>query len=287
MSHWSLCKRQFESSGPFQKLESQVWSAIFFTRICEWIWLAETITVIGQKKSQIMRELNRPTFVLIFLFCLLAIHLCSSNKTLSFCFQLCFWSLLGSLMQNHISKQTRLCSFPSTGWFWVSNRQLLSAKYSCFSRANLGLLNTGSIYRGIRKGAKAGLRFCTPTLCNWELTNLNSLFNDPCMLCYITYNTSKFPTVTLWTHWNKLNLPKIIMKILISYETIPLIKLLQWKALSSVTLCFLRKPLGQFWNNLFSSPGALSTPCVFPVLLRRTKPVFEILVGDDSVKLLI
>lgn len=152
MSHWSLCKRHFVSSGPFQELESQVWSAIFFTRICEWIGLAEAIMVIGQKKSQIMRELNRPTFVLIFLFCLLALHSCSSNKMVSLCFQLCFWSLLGSLMQNQISKQTRLCSFPSVCWFWVSSRQLLSEKYSYFSRANLGLLNTESTYRGIRRG---------------------------------------------------------------------------------------------------------------------------------------
>lgn len=154
MSHWSLCKRHFVSSGPFQKWESQVWSAIFFTRICEWISLAEAITVIGQKKSQIMRELRRPTFVLIFLFCLLAVHLCGSNKTVSSCFQLCFWSFLGSLMQNQISKQTRLCSFPSPGWFWVSNRQLLSAKYSYFSRVVLGLWNTESTYRGIRKGTE-------------------------------------------------------------------------------------------------------------------------------------
>lgn len=133
---------------------AQVWSAIFFTRICEWIWLAEAITVIGQKKSQIMRELNRPTFVLIFLFCLLAVHLWGSNKMVRSCLQLCFLSLLAAQMQNKLLKQTRLCSFPSTEWFWVSNRHLLSAKYSYFSRANLRLLNTESAYTDIRKGTE-------------------------------------------------------------------------------------------------------------------------------------
>lgn len=140
--------------GPSRNWRHKSDHQYFFTRICEWICLAEAITVIGQKKSQIMRKLNSPTFVLIFLFCLLAVHLCGSNKMVSSCFQLCLWSLLGSLMQNQISKQTRLCSFPSTCCSCASSRHLLSEKYSYFSKANLGLLNTESTFRGIRKGTE-------------------------------------------------------------------------------------------------------------------------------------
>lgn len=110
-----------------------------------------------------------------------------SHKMVKSCSQYCFLSLLASQLQNQILKQTnketRLYSFPSTDWSQVSKRQFLPEKYSYFSRASLGFLNTESTHRGIRQrreGRVLCLRFSSPTLCqNWELTCLKSfcLFN--------------------------------------------------------------------------------------------------------------